>query len=139
MPHHIYELVIIDSRGRIVIPSRIRKILNISEGMYMMLIADPEKREVRITPLAEAYAKIYRIKIMMSDQPGVLAKVASLLADEGVDLFMSESRTIKRGVLAEWHVVADLSRCRDDVDKLIDKVRKLDFVRDVEVSEISVK
>ena len=139
MPHQIYEFAVIDSKGRIVIPATIRKALNISDGMRIILIADLDNREIRIIPLADVYAEVYQLRIMMDDKPGVLAKVASILSENRVDLLLTESRTIKRGLSAEWNIIADFTECKIGADKLIDSIKKLDFVREVEVKKITLR
>ena len=116
------EIVRVDSRGRITMPSSIREAVRLSEGMYVMLIADLDKKEVRISPFADPEAKLVELSISFSDVPGALAKSASILADEGVDLLSSESRTLRRGKSAEWVVVADISRCKCTLKELEKKI-----------------
>jgi AbrB family looped-hinge helix DNA binding protein len=116
------EIVRIDSRGRITMPSSIREALRFSEGIYVMLIADLDKKEIRIIPFADPEAKLVELSITFSDVPGALAKSASILADEGVDLLSSESRTLRRGKSAEWIVIADVSRCKCTLKELENKI-----------------
>ena len=116
------EIVRVDSRGRITMPSSIREAAKLSEGMYVMLIADLDKKEIRITPFADPEAKLVELSITFSDVPGALAKSAFILADEGVDLLSSESRTLRRGKSAEWVVVADVSRCKCTLKELEQKI-----------------
>jgi AbrB family looped-hinge helix DNA binding protein len=116
------EIVRVDSRGRITMPSSIREAVRLSEGMYVMLIADLDKKEVRISPFADPEAKLVELSISFSDVPGALAKSASILADEGVDLLSSESRTLRRGKSAEWVIVADISRCKCTLKELEQKI-----------------
>ena len=116
------EIVRIDSRGRVTIPSSIREAVRLSEGMYVMLIADLDKKEVRIAPFADPEAKLVELSITFSDVPGALAKSASILADEGVDLLSSESLTLRRGKSAEWVIVADVSRCKCTLKELEKKI-----------------
>jgi AbrB family looped-hinge helix DNA binding protein len=116
------EIVRIDSRGRITMPSSIREAVKLSEGMYVMLIADLDKKEIRIAPFADPEAKLVELSITLSDVPGALAKSASILADEGVDLLSSESRTLRRGKSAEWVVVADISRCKCKLKELEQRI-----------------
>jgi AbrB family looped-hinge helix DNA binding protein len=112
------EIVRVDSRGRITMPSPIREAVKLSEGMYVMLIADLDKNELRISPFADPEAKLVEISITFSDNPGALAKAANTLASQGVDLLSSESRTLRRGKSAEWVVVADVSRCKCKLEEL---------------------
>ena len=112
------EIVRVDSRGRITMPSSIREAVRLSEGMYVMLIADLDKKDIRITPFADPEAKLVELSIAFSDIPGALAKAANILAKQGVDLLSSESRTLRRGRSAEWVVVADVSRCKCTLEEL---------------------
>jgi AbrB family looped-hinge helix DNA binding protein len=112
------EIVRIDSRGRIIIPSSLRSGLGISEGTYLMLVADLDKKEAVIVPFAHPGAKLAEFQIGLGDSPGALAKAAALLAELGVDLLSSQSRTLRRGELAEWHVVGDISSCKLRLDEL---------------------
>ena len=116
------EIVRVDSRGRITMPSSIREAVRLSERMYVMLIADLDKKEVRIAPFADPEAKLVELNITFSDVPGALAKSARILAEEGVDLLSSESRTLRRGKSAEWVVVADISRCKCTLKELEQKI-----------------
>ena len=116
------EIVRVDSRGRITMPSFIRETVKLSEGMYVMLIADLDKKEIRIAPFADPEAKLVELSITFSDSPGALAKSASILADQGVDLLSSESRTLRRGKSAEWVVIADISRCKCTLAELEQKI-----------------
>ena len=99
-------------------PSSIREAVRLSEGMYVMLIADLDEKEVRITPFADPEAKLVELRITFSDIPGALAKAANVLAKQGVDLLSSQSRTLRRGKSAEWVVVADVSRCKCELEEL---------------------
>lgn len=112
------EIVRVDSRGRITMPSSIREAVRLSEGMYVMLIADLDQKDIRITPFADPEAKLVELSIAFSDIPGALAKAANILAKQGVDLLSSESRTLRRGRSAEWVVVADVSRCKCTLEEL---------------------
>jgi len=132
----VYDFTTMDSKSRITIPIKIRKVLGLSEGMRFLVVANVPRKEIRIIPLIQLQAKVYRIRIVMLDRPGVLARVAGLLAEENVDLLMTESRTVRRGELAEWVVMADLSGCRLDALELIERIKGLDFVRSVEVTSL---
>jgi AbrB family looped-hinge helix DNA binding protein len=118
MKMRMTEIVRIDSRGRVTMPSSIREAVRLSEGMYVMLIADLDQKEIRITPFADPEAKLVELRITFSDIPGALAKAANILATQGIDLLSSQSRTLRRGKSAEWVVVADVSRCKCKLEEL---------------------
>lgn len=103
-------------------PSSIRDAVGLSEGMYVMLIAHLDKKEVRIVPFADPEAKLIEFRVKFADVPGALAKTADILAKQGVDLLSSESRTLRRGESAEWIIIADVSKCKCELEKLERKV-----------------
>lgn len=119
---HKVDVVKLDSKGRILIPIDIRKTLGLREGMYLLLVADSERNEVRLTPFIDSGVKLARITVGLKDAPGALARIAGILAEIGVDLLFSESRTIRRGEEAEWIAVADLTNCNLDLDTMKEKL-----------------
>lgn len=92
--------------------------MGLSEGTYVMLIADVDKREAHLVPFAHPGAKLAEFQMGLGDLPGALAKAAALLADLGVDLLSSQSRTLRRGELAEWYVIGDISTCKVGIEEL---------------------
>jgi prephenate dehydratase len=112
-------------------PSTIRDAVRLSEGMYVILVADLDKREVRIVPFADPEAKLVEFRVSFADIPGALAKAADALAKQGVDLLSSESRTLRRGESAEWIVIADVSRCKCKLKELEQKVVEAGAAKEV--------
>jgi AbrB family looped-hinge helix DNA binding protein len=133
------EIVRVDSRGRILIPSAVRNSLGLREESYVMLIADIESQEIRLIPFADPGAALYELKITFDDFPGALAKAALKLAELGVDLLSTQSRTLYRGKLAEWHALVDLSRCKVKIEKLRDKLVRNGVVKAVEIKRLALK
>lgn len=126
------EIVRIDSRGRVTMPSSLRDALKFSEGMYVMLIADLDKKEVRIVPFADPEAQLVEFRTTLSDAPGALAKAATILAEHGVDLLSTESRTLRRGESAEWFAIVDISKCKCKLEELKQKVIKETAAKEME-------
>jgi len=118
----VVEIVNVDSRGRITMPASLRETMGIAEGMHVMLIGDLEKREIRILPFADPEADLREIQITLTDKPGSLAKAATILAENNIDLLTSQSRTLRRGRSAEWFVVVDISKGVDDLKNICDKI-----------------
>jgi len=118
----VVEIVNVDSRGRITMPASLRETIGIAEGMHVMLIGDLEKREIRILPFADPEADLREIQITLTDKPGSLAKAATILAENNIDLLTSQSRTLRRGRSAEWFVVVDISKGVDDLKNICDKI-----------------
>ena len=77
-----------------------------------MLVADLDRKEIRIVPFADPEAKLFELRVTFADIPGALARAATVLAKEGVDLLSTESRTLRRGESAEWVAIIDVSNCK---------------------------
>ncbi|MBN1330115.1 MAG: AbrB family transcriptional regulator [Candidatus Heimdallarchaeota archaeon] len=118
----VVEIVRVDTRGRITMPTSLRETLGIAEGMHVMLIGDLEKHEIRILPFADPEATLVEFQITLTDEPGSLAKIAAILAENRVDLLTSQSRTLRKGRNAEWFVIADVSKCSIDMKMLEQKI-----------------
>ncbi len=127
------ELVRMDSRGRVIIPLTVRDAFNLREGMYMMLVADLEGREVKLLPFADPSAKLAEVRVTLGDIPGALAKVAGVLARCNVDLLSTRSRTLHRGERAEWHAIVDISKYKGKVEELKERIIKEGEAKEVEI------
>ena len=114
----VVEIVRVDTRGRITLPSSLRDTFSIAEGMQVMLIGDLERYEIRILPFADPEAELIEIQITLIDKPGSLAEVAAILAEYKIDLLTSQSRTLRRGRTAEWFFIADISNRTTNIDKI---------------------
>ncbi len=101
------EILKLDRRGRIVIPRIMRKSLGLTENTQLMAISDSDTKEIRIIPLQLSDNKIFiKIQIYLNDKPGSLANVANAFGDLGMSLVYGESIIVKKGVEAEWTVIA---------------------------------
>ena len=98
------RILTIDNRGRIVIPQIIRKSLGISENSQLLVIADSETKEIKITPVGFRGESL-KFRITMSDQPGSLARIATVFGNHGISLVYGESTTIEKGKKALWTVI----------------------------------
>ena len=122
-----------DSKGRILIPSHIRKTLGLEKGTEVVLIPDNEKTQAKLLPLMKD--KTAEFKIVIDDVPGSLAKVAEIMALFKINIIISQSRTIVKGRLAEWDIIADISECNGKIEDLKEKllntkvIKKMDIVR----------
>jgi len=115
------EIVKMDDRGRVLIPIYARDALSIGSDTSLLLLVDQEQKNIVLTPITEK-ARLATIKIVLPDVPGALARAAQFMAERGVDLIMSESRTLSRGKTAEWNVVADLSQAKSTPRKIAEQI-----------------
>jgi AbrB family looped-hinge helix DNA binding protein len=134
----ISEIVRIDDRGRVTLPSTLREAVGLSEGMFVMLVADVEEKNVKILPFADPEAKLVEFQITIRDVPGALAKAASVLAEKNVDFLSTTSRTLKRGESAEWVVIADISKCNCQIEELKQVILKDGLAERIGVKKIKV-
>jgi len=112
------EIIRINEKGEIVIPENIRDTLGMVEGMHVLIRADVDKREIRIIPFSSKKADLVEFKMTLTDSSGALAKCATFLSEHNINLVASEARSIQSGEIAEWIVIADISKCKDNIRDL---------------------
>lgn len=121
----------VDSKGRILIPIHIRKMLGADDGTEIMIIPEHDRSQVRMLPLVRE--KTAEIRILMNDAPGSLAHIADAMAAHNMNIIMSESRTMVKGRAAEWDVIIDTSEANGGMDKLKAELEKSRDIRKVEI------
>ena len=126
-----FNVVRLDSKGRIIVPFHIRDYLGLKEGTEL-IVTNNEKKELRIFPLMNGDSAILRT--IMSDAPGSLSRVLGVVARNKVDILMSMSRTIEKGRLAEWSAIVDISLCKD-VKKFENDMKSMKIIKKIEVEK----
>jgi bifunctional DNA-binding transcriptional regulator/antitoxin component of YhaV-PrlF toxin-antitoxin module len=119
-----------DSKGRLLIPSHLRKSMRAREGTDVVIIPEEDKRQVRIIPMVKG--RTAEIRLLIEDVSGSLARIAKILSKSGLDIIVSESRTLEKGRLAEWEVMVDTSGC-NDLDRVGKSLQELENVRKMEI------
>lgn len=129
----IEETVKVDSKGRITIPSAIRELFNIREGMYLLMIADRNSKEIKLVPLPIA-AQLLKLRLVVEDRTGVLAEITRFLALRNIDIVSTKCVVLKREELGECEMIVDVGRSGVlDIDIIENELKKLEPVRDVEI------
>lgn len=97
------EKIKVDSKGRIVLPRTFRSSMGIKEGDFIFASLDEVHSAIIVSPITEK--KQYVFDIIMGDKPGMLAKLANVLAENNVDILSSETHSLLRKKEATWHLV----------------------------------
>src|SRR5512136_2684310 len=134
---HEHEIVRVDSKGRVTIPSHMREELGMREGAFAAVRINREERSLAISLFAGVKAKLVEIRMRIPDRPGALARVARTLSELNVDLLSSTSRTMKKGELAEWVVIADFSQSSKVPEEIRKKVLENRDALTVEIKPLS--
>ncbi|MFO7797596.1 MAG: hypothetical protein ACQERB_02385 [Promethearchaeati archaeon] len=101
------KIVSLDDRGRIVIPQIIRESLGLTTDSQVMMVADSETKEIKITPVGlDEDRKPIKLRITMEDAPGALAKIAIAFGKLGISLMYGESVVIEKDKKAIWTVIS---------------------------------
>ncbi|ADV65517.1 AbrB/MazE/SpoVT family DNA-binding domain-containing protein [Desulfurococcus mucosus] len=138
MPATIEETVKVDQKGRITIPIAVRELFDIREGMYLLMIADKEAREIKLVPLPVA-AKLAKLKLLVEDRTGVLAELTRFIAGYNVDIVSTKCVVLKREELGECEMIVDISKTGwADPSVIVGELRKLEPVKNVELVQLSV-
>ncbi|MBM3229600.1 hypothetical protein FJZ26_04170 [Candidatus Parvarchaeota archaeon] len=106
------EIAKIDGKGRLLVPQAFREVLSIKDGSHVLVSVNSEKKYLTILPFAAAGDDLHIVHVTLSDAPGSLMRVLTVLARQGVDLIQSESLSSDRGRVATWKALVDLSSCK---------------------------
>jgi AbrB family looped-hinge helix DNA binding protein len=135
---HEQEIMRVDSKGRVTIPARMREELGMKEGSYAVVRIDREDRNVTVGLFAGAHARLVEMKLKIPDRPGALARAARTLSEMNLDLMTSSSRTLKKGDVAEWVVVADVGESGMTIEEVKRRILGNRDAMAVEVKEFPV-
>jgi bifunctional DNA-binding transcriptional regulator/antitoxin component of YhaV-PrlF toxin-antitoxin module len=124
-----FNVTKLDSKGRLLVPFHIRELLNLDENSEFLIINNGN-RELKVLPLLDGQTA--ELSMMIEDVPGSLSKAADLLAKKKIDIIMSQSKTLEKGKLAEWHAIIDISQCKD-TKKVVEELKTSKFIKSVEL------
>ncbi|MFX0035995.1 MAG: hypothetical protein ACFE9I_10195 [Candidatus Hermodarchaeota archaeon] len=128
------KIITIDNRGRIVLPLVTRKNLGLTTNSQLMLVSDSETKEIRITPIGlRDEGNLIKIKVLMKDIPGALAKVIDIFAEQGLSLVYSEAVIVEKDKTAVWTAI---SESPEDIEMFKNLLFEKGETIDVEVSPI---
>jgi len=138
MPTTIEETVKVDSKGRITIPIAVRELFDIREGMYLLMIADKEAREIKLVPIP-VVAKLAKLKLLVEDRTGVLAELTRFIAGYNIDIISTKCVVLKREELGECEMIIDTSKTGwANPSIIVEELKKLEPVKNVELVELSM-
>jgi bifunctional DNA-binding transcriptional regulator/antitoxin component of YhaV-PrlF toxin-antitoxin module len=126
----------IDGKGRLIVPAAYREVLNLKENSNVLLSLDTSKNALTLLPFASAGDELFRITVALSDAPGSLSRLLSLLAKSGADLVQSESIASDRGRSAEWRATVDLSKCKSKPSAIKELLLREKVATGVEIAPI---
>lgn len=101
------ERVKLDSKGRIVLPASFRNSLSLNENDYAYAALNEDNGTIVIS--TQPKEKLFELKIQLSDSPGALAKLATILSQQQVDLISTESHSLERTKSAVWRVTCSFN------------------------------
>ena len=114
------KIITIDNRGRIVLPLVTRKNLGLTTNSQLMLVSDSETKEIRITPIGlKDEGNLIKIKVIMKDVPGALAKILDIFAEEAISLVYSEAVIIEKDKTAVWTAISESPEDMNNLKKIL--------------------
>jgi bifunctional DNA-binding transcriptional regulator/antitoxin component of YhaV-PrlF toxin-antitoxin module len=114
------KIISIDNRGRIVLPLVTRKNLGLTTNSQLMLVSDSETKEIRITPIGlRDESNLVKVRVIMKDVPGALAKLLDIFAEEGLSLVYSEAVIVEKDKTAVWTAISENPRDLERLTKIL--------------------
>lgn len=131
------SIIKLDTRGRLVIPNEFRETLDLKEGDEVILSLDTKTNTITINPTYGKPNDLIKMEIEFGDTPGCLAKIAKKIADMKIDLIMTESKSSQRGKKARWDIIADISKCKIQINQIKQLLLQSGFVESMSITKIS--
>ena len=94
---------VIGPKGRIMIPREFLAHLGVEENHPLYLLLDENHKSIRVTNF-DAH-DIYEILITMSDKPGAVAWISTILYEHHFDIIFLEAHSVARNKNAIWKSV----------------------------------
>jgi len=131
------SIIKLDTRGRLVVPNEFRETLDLKQGDNVILSLDSKTNTINISPIYGEPTNLVNISLEFGDTPGCLAKIAKKIADLNIDLVMTESKSSQRGTKARWDIIADISRCSYNINKIKQILLQSGFVEFMSINKIT--
>ena len=131
------SIIRLDTRGRLVIPNEFRETLNLKEGDEVLISLDSKTDTLLISPIYGKPTDLVKIEIEFGDTPGCLAKIAKKIAENKMDLIMTESKSSQRGKKARWDIIADISKCPISAKEIKQNLLQSGLVESVSITKIA--
>ncbi|MFW9876864.1 MAG: hypothetical protein ACFFG0_27535 [Candidatus Thorarchaeota archaeon] len=85
-----------------------RKNLGLTTNSQLMLVSDSETKEIRITPIGlRDESNLIKVRVIMKDVPGALAKILDIFAEESISLVYSEAVIVEKDRTAVWTAISE--------------------------------
>lgn len=120
-----------DQKGRVLLPKHVRQFLKVNSGTEILLVQDNENKQIKLVPLVNEHTM--ELRFIMNDAPGSLATVADTLSDNGINIILSESRTLVKGKIAEWDIIVDTRSKKGDIEDIKKKLIESNTIKRMEV------
>jgi hypothetical protein len=99
-----------------------------------MLVSDSETKEIRITPIGlRDESNLIKVRVIMKDVSGALAKILDIFAEEDLSLVYSEAVIVEKDKTAVWTAISETPR---DVDRLTSILKEKGEALEVTLSPI---
>lgn len=122
-----FNVVRLDSKGRIILPYHIRDFLGLKKGSEL-LILNNEKKELKIFPLRDK--KTAKLRVTLSDDS--FSRILNVLDKHNINILMSIGKTIEKDKLACWEAIVDFNDSKQ-LKKMEKELRSLKGTKKVEI------
>ena len=124
----------VDEKGNLKIPKEILKALG--KYKYFACIVTPSSQKVRIIPLVGN--SLIHLKIALNNIPEHLAEIMNVLLESNIELLFTTG-ICEEGDVCTWEGFINPIKCmcEDEIEKVRNKLLRMDGVIRVEVNSLS--
>lgn len=123
------SLAKLDTKGRILIPSRMRKKMCITPDTELVLMPERDWKGIRMMPISNKDAA--KCTVLLSNSPADLSSVMEVLSTLNVEVVMSESKNYLGNGTSEWTFILDTRQSREGLPSLEERLASLECVKSV--------
>jgi AbrB family looped-hinge helix DNA binding protein len=129
------SIVKVDSKGRVLIPSGVRRSMKIQDGSELILMNAKDQKHISMMPLSKE--KTVKLSISVTNSECRVSTLLEMLDSLNAGVLVSESRNLVSQGTTEWTFILDTTKMTSEPKFIREKLSALGYVKTVEMSVCS--
>jgi len=120
----------VDSKGRVLIPSSVRKTLKVLNGTELVMLHDSSGKQIRAFPMSNE--KMVRLDVTFAGGGRGISPFMEALERMGAEVVMSHSNSLQDNGRSRWTFLLDASALAGGGEMLREGLSRIDGVEKLE-------